>query len=479
MTQAEFRKLPAVDSLLRLPAIQSLCAAHGTTAVTGVIRDVLAAQRAAIGAGADAPRPETWPELVHSAMQQAAQPSLLPVINGTGIIIHTNLGRAPLSQAARRAMDALGAGYSNLEYDLAAGARGSRHVHAAARLCRVTGAEDALIVNNNAAALLLVLAGLCMGREVIISRGQLVEIGGGFRIPDVLRESGAHLVEVGTTNRTHTRDYVAALSPHSAAILRVHSSNFKQIGFVTEPRLEELAAVVREVAAQASTDAGERGVGPVLIDDLGSGTLLNTAEFGLAPEPMVQASLAAGADLITFSGDKLLGGPQAGIIVGRADLVARLRRHPLARALRVDKLTLAALEATLAAYEQGRALEEIPVWQMIGASVTDLEQRVERWRATLLPELASWNPARAATTSAVGGGSLPGETLPSVGLALTPRAGASMGSAEALARALRSASPALVGRIHQERVIIDARTVLPEQDATVSQVIRQVCAPHE
>jgi L-seryl-tRNA(Ser) seleniumtransferase len=297
-------------------------------------------------------------------------PTLRPVINGTGVIIHTNLGRAPLSDGALAAMQAVAGGYSNLEFDLAAGERGSRYDHTRTLLAELTGAEDGLVVNNNAAAVFLVLSALAAGREVLISRGQLVEIGGGFRIPDVLRQSGARLVEVGTTNRTHLPDFASALTPQSAAIMRVHSSNFKQIGFVTMPEPAELAALAR---AQ----------GLLFIDDLGSGTLLDVGPLGLAHEPTVPESVAAGADLVTFSGDKLLGGPQSGLIVGRRELIAQLRRHPLTRALRVDKLTLAALEATLRTYQRGRAQTEIPVWQMLVAPVAALHARAEVWQHTL------------------------------------------------------------------------------------------------
>jgi L-seryl-tRNA(Ser) seleniumtransferase len=355
-------------------------------------------------------------------------------------------------------MSAVAEGYSNLEYDLAAGERGSRHDHARRLLCELTGAEDALVVNNNAAAVYLVLAGLCRGRAVLISRGQLVEIGGGFRIPDVLRAGGAQLVEVGTTNRTHLRDFADALGPADGpardageagsigAMMRVHSSNFRQLGFVAMPALAELADL-----------AHARGV--ILIDDLGSGTLLETAPYGLAAEPTIQASVSAGADLVTFSGDKLLGGPQAGIIVGKQPLVARLRRHPLARALRVDKLTLAALEATLRAYRRGRAPQEIPVWQMIAAAPAELQARAARWQAHLAAHgLAAevWSGE-----SAVGGGSLPGETLPTALLALACPAG---DTPDALAARLRQGDPAVVCRIQKDHLVFDGRTVLPHQE---------------
>ena len=379
-------------------------------------------------------------------VEESSAPSLRPVINATGVIIHTNLGRAPLSPAAIAAVQGVAAGYSTLEYDLAAGGRGSRHDHARRLLCDLTGAEDALIVNNNAAAVYLALGALCLGRQVLISRSQLVEIGGGFRIPDVLRQSGARLVEVGTTNRTHLHDFTHAVSAESAAILRVHSSNFRQIGFVTMPALAELAATAHAHAL-------------LLIDDLGSGTLIDTAAYGLAPEPTIQQSVTAGADLIAFSGDKLLGGPQAGLVVGRAELVERLRRHPMARALRVDKLTLAALEATLHSYRRGRAIEEIPVWRMIAAPVAALQARAASWQA----RLAAHGIAAAvqAGESAVGEGTLPGETLPTVLLAVAHPA------PDTAAAALRRQPTPVIGRIQQDRLLFDPRTVLPEEDETL------------
>ena len=442
--QAEYRKLPAVDALLRVPAVAVLAAEYGDALTAEAARAVLAAARAAVAAGAPAPATAAWPELLAARLAAQDVPSLRPVINATGIIVHTNLGRAPLSAAALAAVQAVAAGYSSLEYDLAAGARGSRHDHARQLLRDLTGAEDAMVVNNNAAAVYLVLSALCQGRDVLISRSQLVEIGGGFRIPDVLRQGGAHLVEVGTTNRTHARDFSAAVTAETAAIMRVHSSNFKQVGFVTMPDLDELAALAH-------------GRGMILVDDLGSGTLLDTATYGLAPEPMVQQSVAAGADLITFSGDKLLGGPQAGLIVGRAELVERLRRHPMARALRVDKMTLAALEATLRSYRRGRAVDEIPVWQMLAAPAELLAARAARWQARLAAAgiAAQVQPGE----SAVGGGSLPGETLPTWLLAVDHAA------PDAIAARLRGGLLPVVCRIQQDRLLFDPRTVLPAQEA--------------
>ncbi len=445
----EYRNLPAVDALLRQDAVTALAAAYGPDLVTRTLRDLLETARSAIADGQPAPAPESWPDRLAQALADLAAPTLRPLINATGIIVHTNLGRAPLSDDARQAVDAAAQGYSNLEYDLETGKRGSRYDHSRDLLCRLTGAEDALVVNNNAGAVFLVLAALCQGREVLISRGQLVEIGGGFRIPDVLRLSGATLVEVGTTNRTHLKDFDDALFSNTAAIMRVHSSNFKQIGFVTEPTLAELAALISDLRSLTGDD-------PILIDDLGSGTLLDTAAYGLSPEPTVQASIVAGADIVTFSGDKLLGGPQAGLILGRADLIAELRRFPLLRALRVDKMTLAALDATLRSYERGQATAHIPVWRMIAAPLDALRARAEAWRDRLIAHglPATTQPGE----SAVGGGSLPGETLPTVVLAL------SSPGADTLAHRLRAADLPIICRIQADRLLFDPRTVLPEGD---------------
>jgi L-seryl-tRNA(Ser) seleniumtransferase len=453
--QAAFRRLPALDALLRVPAIALLVGEYGQAMVTDMLRDLLARARKAIGEGGTAPGIDEWSLLLADALATAAQPLLRPVVNATGVIVHTNLGRAPLSNRARQAIAAISHGYSNLEYQLAAGSRGSRHDHAQALLCQLTGAEDALVVNNNAAAIYLALAGLCAGRQVLISRGQLVEIGGGFRIPDVLRQSGAQLIEVGTTNRTHLRDFSTALGSETAAIMRVHSSNFKQIGFVTEPTLAELATVAKSGSPEPPV---------ILIDDLGSGTLLDTTAYGLAPEPMIQASVAAGADVVTFSGDKLLGGPQAGIIVGRADLVERLRRHPLARALRVDKLTLAALEATLHAYQRGQAVQEIPVWQMIAMLGEQIAARAHQWQQVLAG--AGIPGTVIAGVSAVGGGSLPGETLPTYLLAIDAS------DVDAMAARLRMRPLPVICRIQQDQLLFDPRTVLPNEDDMVVEAIQ-------
>jgi L-seryl-tRNA(Ser) seleniumtransferase len=354
-------------------------------------------------------------------------------------------------------MEAVAGGYSNLEFDLAAGERGSRYVHAEALLCKLTGGEAALVVNNNAGAVFLALSALARDREVVISRGQLVEIGGGFRIPDVLRQSGARLVEVGTTNRTHVRDFLEAIGPETAMLLRVHSSNFKQIGFTAEVPLGEMVSLAH-------------AAGVLVADDLGSGTLLDTSMYGMAREPLVQESIAAGADLVTFSGDKLLGGPQAGLIVGRGEIVSRLRKHPLTRALRVDKGTLAALQATLLHYVRGEAEREIPVWQMIAAPNEVLAVRA----GDLATELRSHGITGRIVTieSMVGGGSLPGETLPGVGVAISPVGGA----VDDLARRLRAGRPPVVGRISGDELVLDLRTVRPDEDELLGRALLRVSA---
>ncbi len=457
---SDYRDLPSVERLVQAVQAQAGAMQFRRELLVQAARSTLAVARAELRArqangspANDSERDATSPvlqRLVDEVLQRLAaliSPSLRPVINATGVIIQTNLGRAPLSQAALAAMQDVGAGYSNLEYDLAAGERGSRTTHLNTLLCQLSGAEAALVVNNNAAAIYLALIVLAAGREVVVSRGQAVEIGGGFRIPDVLRQSGATLVEVGTTNRTYARDYAAAISERTALLLRVHTSNFRLQGFVHETSLAEMVAV------------GQAHQVPVL-DDLGSGTLLPTRPYGLAAEPTVQESVAAGADLVTFSGDKLLGGPQAGLIVGRARLVEQLKRHPLARALRIDKTTIAGLHATLLAYLRGTALEEIPVWRMIATPLDQLQTRAAALAARLTDAgcPATVQPCE----SAVGGGSLPGETLPSRAVAL---ASTDMRQPlDALAAALRTSQPAIVARIANEQLLFDLRTVQPEQD---------------
>jgi L-seryl-tRNA(Ser) seleniumtransferase len=451
----QYRRLPSVDRVLADEALQRASAEVGTAAATEAVRAELAERRDALrNGGADT----SLAAIAEAAAERAyasLRASLRPVINATGVIIHTNLGRAPLSDVAIAAMSAVGRGYSNLEFELEAGERGSRYEHVEALLCRVTGAEAAIAVNNNAAALLLVLSALAQDREVVISRGQLVEIGGGFRIPDVMAQSGARLVEVGTTNRTYARDYEAAIGEETAALMRVHSSNFRVTGFVASAQLEELAALARS-----------RGL--LLLDDLGSGCLLDTRPYGLEEEPTPQDSLRAGADLVMFSGDKLLGGPQAGIVVGKKDLIASLRRHPLARALRMDKASIAGLNATLLHYARGDAEREVPVWRMIAAPLSEMNARARRL-ARLIGEGAAVIDGR----STIGGGSLPEESLPTKLVALPAASGAAL---EALAQRLRRGDPPVVGRIEDNRLLLDPRTVPSRDDATLVRAVKAALA---
>jgi L-seryl-tRNA(Ser) seleniumtransferase len=456
MTNA-LRQLPSVDLLLQTPQVQTLVGQHGHDATVEAIRVVLQDTRQSILAGADAPSSETLVQAVQAHFQAQHLGRLQPVINATGVIIHTNLGRAPLSQATLEAMTAVASGYSNLEFDLTLGERGGRGLSVERVLTRLTGAEAALAVNNNASAVLLVLTALVAGRGVIISRGQLVEIGGGFRVPDVMRQSGARLIEVGTTNRTHMRDYSQAILDHQdvAALLRAHRSNFQLVGFVTEPTLAEMATLAH-------------AHGLVVIDDLGSGALLDTALYGLEHEPTVQESIDAGADIVCVSGDKLLGGPQAGLIVGRADLLERVRRHPWARAVRMDKVALVGLQATLMHYEKGEAVEKVPVWQMISRPVDEIKRQARRWTRQLGAIGLAAEVIQGRST--VGGGSLPGASLPTWWVAL------SVPSPDALSERLRLGEPPVVTRIEDDRLLLDPRTVLPGQEKTLLAAIRQAVA---
>jgi len=455
MGSEKLRQLPSVDRLLGEATVQGLVAAYGHRQTVHALRETLDAVRDEVRDGADVPEIAALVARTSVRLREHLAPTLRPVINATGVIIHTNLGRAPLSTAARAAMEAVSRGYSTLEYDLQAGRRGHRTLHAERLLCELTGAEAALVVNNNAGAVLLALTRLAQGRGVVISRGQLVEIGGGFRIPEVMAQSGAHLIEVGTTNRTHLRDYERVLKTHEdvALILRAHHSNFRIVGFTAEPTLPELVAL-----------GAEHGL-PVM-DDLGSGALLDTAQFGLAHEPMVQESVAAGAAVVCFSGDKLLGGPQAGIIVGQAEYVEPLKRHPLARALRADKLCLAGLQATLLHYLKDEATEQVPVWRMIATELAEIERRARRWRRALR---RAGVPAEVVDgESTVGGGSLPGETLPTKLVALD------VAHPDRLAATLRAADPPVVARIEEDRLGLDPRTVLPEEERELLRAVSEV-----
>jgi L-seryl-tRNA(Ser) seleniumtransferase len=450
---SSLRDLPSVDLITQTPQVQGWIASYGRPLTIEAIRSVLSQVRSRFAQDesqpASLPDRQTLLDEILRTLQDWTAPTLEPVINASGVILHTNLGRAPLSQAALQAAQSVALGYSNLEYDLEQGKRGSRLVHAEALLQRLTGAEAALVVNNNAAAVLLALTALARRRAAVIARSQLVEIGGGFRVPDVMKQSGARLLEIGATNRVHLSDFEAALAESPALILRAHRSNFRIVGFTSEPGLDEIA----ELAHRASIP---------LVDDLGSGALLDTARFGLGHEPMVQESLAAGADLVCFSGDKLLGGPQAGIIIGRAELVGKLKKHPLARAIRVDKLCLAALSATLLHYLKDEAEREVPIWRMISASLEILRHRAEDWarelgQGTVIPG-----------ESTVGGGSLPGETMPTFLLALALR------SPDRFLARLRQTRPAIIARLQDDQVVLDPRTVLAEQEATLLTNLKQL-----
>jgi L-seryl-tRNA(Ser) seleniumtransferase len=439
------RQLPSVDRLLQRSSVQKLYAEYGHAATVTAIRAVLEEARQAVLGGAPPPVPDALDQAIQRHFDVQRLRRLQRVINATGVIIHTNLGRAPLSTATLESLSAVAGGYSNLEFDLIAGERGGRGASVETLLTQLTGAEAALAVNNNASAVLLTLSALVSGRGVVISRGQLVEIGGGFRVPDVMRQSGAHMIEVGTTNRTHLRDYQQALADDQTvgALMRAHRSNFQLVGFVAEPTLAEMATL-----------AHERGL--VLIDDLGSGALLDTAAYGLMHEPTVGESVAASADIVCFSGDKLLGGPQAGLIVGRADLLARVRRHPWARAVRMDKVALAGLETTLMHYLKDEATEQIPVWQMISRPASDIKRQARHW-------VREWRGAGLSAEvieglSTIGGGSLPGGTLP------TWLAALDLPSPDETSAHLRAAAPPTIARIEDGLLLFDPRTVLPGQE---------------
>jgi L-seryl-tRNA(Ser) seleniumtransferase len=443
------RDLPSVDRVLQMEELLSLQQEYGHALTVKAVQEVLADLRSGTVQGSKS-QPKMV-DLVAQKLEEWAHSTLLPVINATGVILHTNLGRAPLSGAAISAIEQAGANYSTLEFDLAGGKRGSRSVHAADLLKRATGAEDALVVNNNAAAVLLVLSVLAKRKKAVISRTQLVEIGGGFRIPEVMAQSGAKLIEIGTTNRVHLQDYQEALEQGAQVVLRAHHSNFKIIGFTAEPELPEIIRLAHSHGA-------------VFIDDLGSGALLDTARFGLSHEPMVQESISSGADLVCFSGDKLLGGPQAGIIVGRSDLLAKIKKAPLARALRADKLCLAALSATLMHYLKGEAESQIPVWKMITTPLEDVEKRATQLRE----RLGRGNVKTGVST--IGGGSLPEETLPTMLLQLDVE------RADVFARKLRLSDPPVITRIEQDKVILDLRTVMPGQEEALAEAVQRAFA---
>lgn len=506
----ESKSFPNAELLRQLPSVNELLQhANGLLKIEGHQRTVQALRialenaRTAIKQGAPLPTAAEIIDQARSALQASLDTRHSPLVNATGVIIHTNLGRAPLSTAAQAAMLAVAQDYSPLEFDMQSGQRGKRGAHVEQLLCEITGAEAALIVNNCAFATVLMLGALAMGKGVLISRGQLVEIGGGFRVPDVMKQSGATLIEVGTTNRVHRRDYEDALEDGRqttddgrstedfagttvGAILRVHSSNFKIIGFTSEVSLEELVEVAHAQSPHAPrAPLHPLRLAPYVLDDLGSGALYDTAQFGLSHEPTVQESVHAGADVVAFSGDKLLGGPQAGILVGKREAIEHCRKHPLARAFRADKFTLAALGATLLHYARGEAQRAVPIVRMMALTKDAIRARAERMREVL----GGWALERGLTLglvdgeSTVGGGSLPGETLPTVVLALGNATDGTLDShrtgspftAESVLVALREVG--VIGRIKDGRVLLDLRTVL-DDGALVERLLDLNITPH-
>ena len=452
------RHLPSVDELARLLAGDPALATVPRARLTALAREAVDAERRRVLA--EAVEPVDAPTLARRVTEGARPFSLRPVINATGVALHTNLGRALLSSLALERVALAATGYTNLELDLASKERGSRYSHVERSLRALTGAEDALVVNNNAAAVLLALETLAHGKEVVVSRGELIEIGGEFRIPDIMLRSGARLREVGTTNRTHLRDYAEAIGPDTALLLKVHTSNYRVVGFTAEVSSRELAELGRA-----------RGV-PVM-EDLGSGSLIDLRPWGLPGEPMVPDVVASGVDLVSFSGDKLLGGPQAGIVVGRRDIVGRLKKNPWNRALRIDKLTIAALEATLYAYESGDARAAIPTLRMLTEPLAAVLRRARRALRAVPPAPRERLALRVAeATAEVGGGALPTAELPSAGLV----AGASPSDARRLDEALRAGEPPVVGRVADERLFLDCRTVLPSQVRALAQALVRAAA---
>jgi L-seryl-tRNA(Ser) seleniumtransferase len=455
------RSLPAVETVLRHPALAHALVSHPRSLVLEAVRAVLAEQRAGLRRGAVLAAPEAIAALAAERAAAADRPLLRRVLNGTGVVLHTNLGRAPLSPRARQAVAEVARGYCSVEFDLATGRRGERGTGVERWLTRLTGAEGALVVNNGAAALLLALAALATGKKVVVSRGELVEIGGSFRIPEILERSGARLVEIGTTNRTHLRDYTRALERHPkevGAILRVHPSNFRVAGFTTRPTLVELSALARRARVP-------------LIEDLGSGALTDLSVLGVEREPTVRESLTAGCDLVTFSGDKLLGATQAGLILGRRRLVERLRKDPLARALRVDKLTLAALEATLPAYSDPlRALREIPALGMLGRPEAELERQARSLAEALRLRLPELQVSVERGSGEVGGGALPLQRLPGWVVAIE-HPGC---TADELERRARGAEPPVIGFIRTGKFRLDVRTLGDDEPNEVVTALERV-----
>jgi L-seryl-tRNA(Ser) seleniumtransferase len=450
---ARLRTLPAVDRVM-----ESLKDAAPPAVVANAARRAVAEARQLIRRG----EPISAEGVINRAnalLQERSDRFLRKVINATGVLIHTNLGRVPLGERQMDAARAIASGYSNLEYDLEGGRRGARYSHAAELLTSLTGAESAIVVNNNAAAVLMSLATLCAGKEVVISRGELIEIGGEFRIPEVMKASGVRLVEVGTTNRTHLADYERTINENTAALMKVHPSNYRVVGFTSSVRPDELARLAR-------------GRGVLFLHDLGSGLLDPGDDLGFTRvEPTVENAVAEGADIVTFSGDKLLGGPQAGLILGRSELISRIARHPLMRAVRPDKVTLALLQETLQAYLEG-AQTDLPLWRLASYSAAELEERARAVARTLDDAGIALKAEAIPTSSVSGGGSMPGAEIPSWGVALSPEEM----SADRLEGALRRQDPPVIGRIEDDRIVLDLRTVLPEEDEKLARLVTQALA---
>ena len=460
MTGSPLANLPRVDRVVAHASLEGARRRLGAEAVTRLARRAIDEARQSVRGGAACPSLDEVAAVVAARVESALSTRARPVINATGVVLHTNLGRAPLAQAAVQALAASAGHYTSIEIDLATGRRGSRAAFAEGGLAQLTGAEAGLVVNNNAAATMLALSALALGRKVIVSRGELIEIGGGFRVPDVCARSGAELVEVGTTNRTRLADYEKALAGGGvAAILRVHQGNFKQTGFVERPEIGALAALAH---------AG----GAVLIEDLGGGAMIDLGPHGLEGEPTVRSSVEAGADVVCFSTDKVLGGPQGGALVGKADAVEKARRDPLARALRLGRLPLVALEATVALYLEGR-LDEVPALAALRRPLDEVRARAEAWREALAARGVAATVVE--LEGAVGGGALAEAAVRSAGVAIEG------GDAEGLAARLRAGEPPVVGRIHEGRLLLDARTVLPDEDeglmGAVAAAVRAALAP--
>jgi len=463
MANNVFKNIPSVNELLETPTLKGLVEKVSHNVVVSEVRTFLDDLRQEVSAKAEemdihVPSTTEMADKIATWISQDQKSRLRPVINATGILLHTGLGRAPMAPAAVNAVAAIAGSYASLEVDLSTGQRGQR-IHAVERLLsELTGAEAAAVVNNNAGATLLTLSALATGKEVIVSRGELIEIGGSYRLPEVMAAGGAILREVGTTNKTRASDYAAACGEETAALMRVHTSNYRVVGFSEAPSLNELAAVAREKNT-------------IFIDDIGSGALFDLEKYGVSDEPIASESIAAGADVILFSGDKLLGGPQCGIIVGKSRYIEKIIKHPLMRAMRVDKMTLAGLTATLQLHRDPKKAEEsIPLYRLLSASADNLKNRAER----LCPQVAAMSVVEAAeileSQAQLGGGSVPAQSIPTWCVAITP-AGKSV---DELSRALRTGTPSVFGRVHKDRLLLDLRTVLPDQESDLLEALRAV-----